>query len=306
MPSASAPRDVALLVVDEHGVGGADPLLVQHVPVDLLVRLEQVELPAHVARREEVAERAVPEVAAVIRAGVGQQRQPGPAGLQVGEHLDGAGVDRQPAAEVGRPQLVHPRVVPARADVGGDRLPVGGDSGAAQVEAVPVREVGAPERRLAVAAHPGQARDRLPVDGRLRQRDDLAVVDDNEPAGQRDGRTGHCGSPAAIEASSPMLSAANLPSSPTGCRTTWSAPASRCSRMPALTASAARGDAGDEPLAAAVGDVGVGEAEALQVAGVVRQLQVELGVGAGVRRALLARRERDGELGDEQRVVPET
>ena len=231
MPSASAPRHVGLAVVDEDGLGGADPQVVQDVPVDVRVRLEQAEFAADVARREEVAERAVPEVAAVVRAGVGQQRQPGPAGPQVGEHVDGGRVDRQPAAEVRRPQLVHPRLVPARADVGGDRPPVRGDARACPGRA----RRGARSRRARTARSPSpltpaRPLDHRPVGGRLRQRDDLAVVEDHGPAGQREGRTGHRGSPAAIDASSAMRSAANLPSAPTGCRTTWSAPASRCSR----------------------------------------------------------------------------
>jgi hypothetical protein len=156
--------DVRLAVVDEHGVGDADAQVVQHVLVDLGVRLEQAELAADVARREEVTERAVPEIATEVRARVGQQRQLGAAGLEVGEHLDGVRVDGQPAAEVRGPQLVHSRVVPAGADVLGDRLPVRRDARAALVQAVPVGEVGPPEG-LALAADPRQAGDYLPVGG---------------------------------------------------------------------------------------------------------------------------------------------
>jgi hypothetical protein len=67
-PERLGAADVRLAVVDEHGLGGADAQVVQYVLVDLGVRLEQVEFAADVARREEVAERAVPEIAAEVRA----------------------------------------------------------------------------------------------------------------------------------------------------------------------------------------------------------------------------------------------
>ena len=62
----------------------------------------------------------VKKVAAEVGSRVGQQRERRAARPQVGEHLDGRRVDRQPAAEVGRPQLVHPRLVPRGAQVVGD------------------------------------------------------------------------------------------------------------------------------------------------------------------------------------------
>src|SRR5579863_3848931 len=52
--------DVGLAVVDEHSFGGADTQVVQRVPVDLGLRLEQAEFAADVAGREEIAERPGP------------------------------------------------------------------------------------------------------------------------------------------------------------------------------------------------------------------------------------------------------
>jgi len=132
----------------------------------------------------------VPEEAGEVRPRVGQQRQGSPAGAQVGDDFDGRRVDRQPAAEVRRPQLVHARGVPVGADVAGDRPPVGGDARCALIEPVPVGEVRGPER-LVIAVHPGEARDHRSVRRRWLQRDYLAVVEDHGPAGQRKRRASH-------------------------------------------------------------------------------------------------------------------
>ena len=79
------------------------------------------------------------------------------------------------------------------ADLVGDRPPVRGDARLSLVEPVPVGGVGGPEPlvRAVGVTHPGQALDHRPVGGRLGQRDDLAVVEDHGPAGQRERLADH-------------------------------------------------------------------------------------------------------------------
>ena len=184
--------DVVLAVVDEDRGAGGDAEVGQGPGVDRRLRLDQAQLAADEERLEVVTQRAVPHVAAEVRPGVGQQRQAGAAGGQVGDDLDRARVDGQPAAEVRRPQLVHPRVVPARPDVGGDCPPVPADAAVrSPVERAAAGEVGVPEPGLAGTAHARQIGDDRPVGGGRRHRDDLAVVEDDDAVRQRERRSGH-------------------------------------------------------------------------------------------------------------------
>jgi peptide/nickel transport system ATP-binding protein len=154
---------VVRAVVGEDRFFRGDLQLGEGMLEDHRVGLDDVELAADEERLEEVAERAEPHVAAEVRAGVGEHREPGAAGLEVGDHLDRAGVDADPAAEVGRPQLVHARVVPVGADVGRDRPPVGAHAAVALVKTVPVGLVGRPEFAGARVPHTGEPFDLGPV-----------------------------------------------------------------------------------------------------------------------------------------------
>ena len=73
----------------------------------------------------------------------------------------------------------------------------------------------------------------------------------------------------------------NFPSSVTGCISTWSAPAARCSRGRVTVASGPFGTTLDIAAAARTFDIFGRKAESLQVVGVVGQPQVALGVVAG-------------------------
>src|SRR3954447_18138737 len=76
-----------------------------------------------------------------------------------------------------------------------------------------------------------------------------------------------------------------IPSSPSGWRQTWSAPASRCAWTTEAISSALPWGmiCVDQPVGSAVRDVVVGESELEQILDVVAQAEVELGVVAGGR-----------------------
>ena len=186
-------RHVDLAVVDEHGPGRRDAQVVQHMPEDLGVRLDQAKLAADVARREEVAQRAVPEITGEVRAGVGQQRESS---------------CRRPCRSASTSMTAglidsHQRKSAAHSSCtrASSQLAPRSPAIACQYAAAPAlpwsrpsrwREVGPPEL-LAPAPDPGQPAITSRSAVRRRQRDHLPVIEDHGPAGQRNGCTGHPG-----------------------------------------------------------------------------------------------------------------
>ena len=119
--------DVDLLVVDEHHVGRFDSQFAGDVPVDLGVGLDHAQFGADEHLLEVPRERCSAERVAEVEAGVREQRDPGAAGVQLGEDVDRPRLDADPAAKVGRPEPLHLRRTELETQFGANARPVVGN-----------------------------------------------------------------------------------------------------------------------------------------------------------------------------------